>query len=101
MEEAIYKHPAVEETTVIGVPDDYQGESVKAFIKLKKDQSLTADDLRSFLRERLGKHELPKHVEFRDALPKTMVGKLSKKELVAEEKAKYEAGKRSQHAAAQ
>jgi long-chain acyl-CoA synthetase len=101
VEEAIYKHPAVEETTVIGVPDDYQGESVKAFIKLKKDQSLTADDLRSFLRERLGKHELPKHVEFRDALPKTMVGKLSKKELVAEEKAKYEAGKRSQHAAAQ
>jgi len=101
VEEAIYKHPAVEETTVIGVPDDYQGESVKAFIKLKKDQALTAEALRDFLRERLGKHELPKHIEFRDALPKTMVGKLSKKELVAEEKAKYEAGKSSQHAAAQ
>ncbi len=94
VEEAIYKHPAVEETTVIGVPDDYQGESVKAFVRLKKDQALTADALRDFLRERIGKHELPKHIEFRDALPKTMVGKLSKKELVAEEKAKYEAGKR-------
>ena len=102
VEEAIYKHPAVEETTVIGVPDDYQGESVKAFVKLKKDQTLTADALRDFLRERIGKHELPKHIEFRDALPKTMVGKLSKKELVAEEKAKHEAAKRGgQQAAAQ
>ncbi len=90
VEEGIYKHPAVEEVTVIGVPDDYQGQSVKAFVKLKAGQSLGADQLVAFLREHLGKHEIPRHIEFRSELPKTMVGKLSKKELVQEELAKAE-----------
>jgi long-chain acyl-CoA synthetase len=92
VEEAIYKHPAVEEAIVIGIPDDYRGESPKAFIKLKEgSEGLTADALHIFLKERLGKHELPSQIEFRDELPKTPVGKLSKKELVAEEAAKREA----------
>ena len=91
VEEGIYKHPAVEEVTVIGVPDEYQGQSVKAFVKLKKGQSLGADQLAAFLREHIGKHEIPRHIEFRTELPKTMVGKLSKKELVQEEMAKAEA----------
>jgi len=90
VEEGIYKHPAVEEVTVIGVPDEYQGQSVKAFVKLKADQALNADELTAFLREQLGKHEIPRHIEFRKELPKTMVGKLSKKELVQEEMAKLE-----------
>jgi len=90
VEEGIYKHPAVEEVTVIGVPDEYQGQSVKAFVKLKSDQTLNADELTAFLREQLGKHEIPRHIEFRNELPKTMVGKLSKKELVQEEMAKVE-----------
>lgn len=93
VEEAIYQHPAVAEVTVIGIPDDYRGESPKAFIKLKDGQGLTADELMAFLRERLGKHEVPTEIEFRPELPKTMIGKLSKKELVAEEKKKYEARK--------
>lgn len=88
VEEGIYKHPAVEEVTVIGVPDEYQGQSVKAFVKLKKGENLGADQLVAFLRDHLGKHEIPRHIEFRSELPKTMVGKLSKKELVAEENAK-------------
>ena len=90
VEEGIYKHPAVEEVTVIGVPDEYQGQGVKAFVKLKEGQSLTQEELRAFLQDKLGRHELPKHIEFRGALPKTMIGKLSKKELVAEEHAKIE-----------
>ena len=85
VEEGIYKHPAVEEVTVIGVPDKVSGESVKAFVKLKSGQTLKTDELKEFLIDNLGKHELPKHIEFRDELPKTMIGKLSKKELVEEE----------------
>jgi long-chain acyl-CoA synthetase len=89
VEEAIYEHPAVEETIVIGIPDSYRGESPKAFVKLKDgSDSLTSEALRTFLEDRLGRHELPSEIEFRDELPKTPVGKLSKKELVAEEAAK-------------
>ena len=88
VEEGIYRHPAVAEVTVIGVPDEYSGEAVKAFVKLKDDASMNADELKAFLKDKLGKHEMPKHVEFRQELPKTMIGKLSKKELVAEELAK-------------
>lgn len=89
IEEAIYLHPAVEEVIVIGIPHEYRGEAPKAFVKLKDaGEDLTSDKLIEFLRSKLGKHELPTEVEFRTELPKTMVGKLSKKELVAEEAAK-------------
>ena len=85
VEEAIYEHPAVEEVTVIGIKDRYRGEAPKAFIKLKAGQSATADDIMRHLEPKLSKIELPSEIEFRDALPKTMIGKLSKKELKAEE----------------
>ena len=88
VEEGVYQHPGVAECTVIGVADDYSGEAVKAFVKLKEGQSLTVEALSAFLEDKLGKHEQPKHIEFRDELPKTLIGKLSKKELVAEETAK-------------
>ncbi len=81
VEDAIYKHTAVEEVTVIGIPDDYRGEAPKAFVKLKTGQSLTKEQLLEFLSTKLSKIELPEEIEFRDELPKTMVGKLSKKEL--------------------
>lgn len=93
VEEAIYLHPAVDEVTVIGVTDDYSGQAVKAFVKLKGEANLDAAELTEFLRERLGKHEMPKRIEFRSELPKTLIGKLSKKELVAEEQKKYEAAR--------
>ena len=85
VEEAIYEHPAVEEVTVIGIPDTYRGEAPKAFIKLKAGHSATAEDIQRHLSVKLSKIELPAAIEFRDALPKTMIGKLSKKELKAEE----------------
>jgi long-chain acyl-CoA synthetase len=91
IEEAIYRHSAVAEVTVIGVPDDYRGEAPKAFVRLKDHATLTAAELLSFLEDKLSKIELPEFIEFRDELPKTQIGKLSKKELVAEELAKREA----------
>ena len=95
VEDGIYQHDAVAEVTVIGIPDDYTGQAVKAFVKLKADGALTTEELHAFLRDVLGKHELPKveNIEFRPELPKTLVGKLSKKELVEEERKKYEARK--------
>ncbi|MGQ0456187.1 MAG: long-chain-fatty-acid--CoA ligase [Hyphomicrobium sp.] len=85
IEEAIYEHPAVEEVTVIGVKDSYRGEAPKAFIKLKSGLTATQADIMRHLEVKISKIELPAAIEFRDALPKTMIGKLSKKELVAEE----------------
>lgn len=85
VEEAIYQHPDVEEVTVIGMPDKKQGESVKAFIKLKSGKKADPDEIRKFLQDRLSAVEMPRYFEFRETLPKTMIGKLSKKELRAEE----------------
>jgi len=97
IEEAIFEYPGVEEVTVIGIPDDYRGEAAKAFIKLKQGYSeFSLDDLRTFLADKLGKHELPSALEFRPELPKTLVGKLSKKELVEEERLKYEERKKAE-----
>jgi long-chain acyl-CoA synthetase len=88
VEEAIYLHPAVEEVTVIGVEDEYRGQAPKAFIKVRKDMTLTEAEIRSFLNDKLSKIELPAVYEFRDVLPKSLIGKLSKKELKQEEAAK-------------
>jgi long-chain acyl-CoA synthetase len=89
VEEAIYEHPAVAEVTVIGIPDPYRGQSAKAFIALKPGAApFSFDELKAFLADKLARYEMPTEIEFRAALPKTPVGKLSKKELVAEELAK-------------
>jgi long-chain acyl-CoA synthetase len=85
VEEAIYEHPAVEEVTVIGIKDSYRGEAPKAFIKLKAGMTASKADILNHLEPKISKIEMPAEIEFRDALPKTMIGKLSKKELVAEE----------------
>ncbi|MDB5363963.1 MAG: pimA [Rhodospirillales bacterium] len=84
IEQAIYEHPHIEEALVIGIPDAYRGEAAKAFIKLRDGApDLTIEDLRLFLADKLGRHELPVALEIRPALPRTAVGKLSKKELRA------------------
>jgi len=89
IEEAIYKHPSVAEVCVIGIPDEYRGESPKAFITLKKgSQPFSFDELKSFLQEKLGKHEMVQVIEFRDELPKTPVGKIKKATLVEEDAAR-------------
>jgi long-chain acyl-CoA synthetase len=86
IEDALYAHAAVAEVTVVGIPDEYRGEAPKAFVKLKEGKTATAAELLQFLRGKLSKMELPAEIEFRDELPKTMVGKLSRKELRAQAK---------------
>jgi long-chain acyl-CoA synthetase len=91
IEEAIYEHPDVEEVIVIGVPDAYRGEAAKAFVKLRGGASgLTLEALRAFLVDKIGKHEMPAALEIRPSLPRTNVGKLSKRDLMEEERAKNE-----------
>ena len=85
IEEAINLHPAVSEVTVIGIPDDYRGEAPKAFVRLQDGMTLTETELLDFLADKLSVIERPSMIEFRAELPKTMIGKLSKKELVEEE----------------
>ncbi len=97
VEDAVYQHPAVAECTVIGVPDLYRGETVKAFVVLRPGAALTAEALLAFLKDHLSPIEMPKQVEFRESLPKTLIGKLSKKELVEEERAKREGAAPSSH----
>lgn len=90
VEEEIYLHPAVEECVAGGVPDAYRGETLKVWIKLRPGATLTADALREFLKDKLSPIEMPKLIEFRDTpLPKTLIGKLSRKALIEEETAKH------------
>ena len=89
VEEAIYQHPSVEECIVAGLPDASRGEIVKAWIKCIEGRVLTAEDLKNFLADKISPMEMPKRIEFREeALPKTMIGKLSRKDIVEEELAK-------------
>ena len=86
LEEAIYEHPAVAEVSVIGIPDAYRGQSPKAFVALKPGaQPFSLAQLQAFLKDKIGKHEMIQALEIRAELPKTAVGKLSKKDLVDEE----------------
>jgi long-chain acyl-CoA synthetase len=92
LEEAIYKHPAVEEVAVIGIKDAYRGQSPKAFVKLKAGAApIDLAALQDFLKDNLGKHEMVQALEIREALPKTPVGKISKKDLYDEEARKQAA----------
>lgn len=88
IEEALYQHPAIAEAVVIGVDDPHRGQTPKAFVTLKEGQQATGQALREWLKGELNKLELPREVEIRSELPKTLIGKLSKKELVEEERTK-------------
>lgn len=89
LEEAIYTHPSVREVSVIGIDDAYRGQSPKAFIALKEGAPrFTLEELQAFLKDKLAKYEMVQALDIRDELPKTPVGKLSKKELYEEEKEK-------------
>ena len=88
IEQAIYEHVDVAECIVIGIPDPYRGQAAKAYVALKPGAAgFTLDDLRGFLADRLGKHELPAALEFRDALPRSAAGKLLASALRAESEA--------------
>ncbi len=88
VEEVISSHPAVLEVGVAGVPDDYQGEAVKAWVVLRSGQKATTDEIRQYCRQKLAPYKVPKHIEFREGLPKSMVGKVLRRLLAEEERAK-------------
>jgi long-chain acyl-CoA synthetase len=86
VEEAIYKHQDVEECIVGGLTCDKRGEKVKAWIKLKDGHKVSESVLRDFLKDKISSIQMPREIEFRDEpLPKTMIGKLSRKDVIAEE----------------
>jgi len=86
IEEVLFEHPAVKEASVIGVPHEKRGETVKAFIVLKEGETATAEEIRQFCKKNLAAYKVPTFVEFRKKLPKTMVGKVLRRELREEEK---------------
>ncbi len=92
VEEVIAEHPAVAEVGVAGVPDEYQGEAVKAWVVLLEGRTLTAEDLRSWCRQRLAGYKVPKHVAFCRDLPKSSVGKVLRRELRRREAVKGREG---------
>ena len=88
VEEVLFQHPKVLEATVAGVPDPKSIERVKAYVVLKPGQTATVDELMAFCKEHLTNYKRPAMIEFRDSLPKTMVGKILRRQLVAEDKTK-------------
>lgn len=86
VEEVLFEHSAVQEAAVIGVPDPYRGETVKAFIVLKEGAQVSEEELERHCRQRLAAYKIPRIYEFRKELPKTMVGKVLRRQLLEEEK---------------
>jgi long-chain acyl-CoA synthetase len=81
IEEVLYEHPSVQEAVVIGVPDEYRGETVKAFIVLKSGKTATSEEIRNYCRQHLASFKVPKSIDFREELPKTNVGKILRRAL--------------------
>lgn len=95
IEEVLFEHEAIQEAVIIGVPDPYRGETVKAFIVTKEGESVTDKELDKFCRARLAAYKVPRQYEFRKELPKTMVGKVLRRVLVEEEEQKLNEKKSS------
>ena len=87
VEDVLYEHEAVREAAVVGVPDEYRGETVKAFVSLRSGMSATEDELVAFCKERMAAYKYPRRIEFLDEIPKTVTGKLLRRELRAREQA--------------
>jgi long-chain acyl-CoA synthetase len=96
VEEAIYQHPLVRECVVVGLPDPYRGQTVKAYVVLRDGANLDVETLTFFLKYLLSPIEMPKQFEFRASLPKTLIGKPSKQALLDEEAARAQAAKAAQ-----
>ena len=86
VEEVLYQHPSVQEAVVIGIPDPYRGETVKAFVVLKSGETTSSEQMLEFCKLRLSPYKVPKVLEFRIELPKTLIGKILRRVLVDEEK---------------
>ena len=91
VEEILARHPAVLEGAAIGVPHPIKGEEVKAFVVLKPQASATADEITAFCRQELAPFKVPREIEFRESLPKTLIGKVLRRQLAEEDRAKRSA----------
>jgi long-chain acyl-CoA synthetase len=96
IEDVLYEHPKVLEAAAAGIPVPGKGERAKAYIVLKPGQTATEEEIVAFCRENLAPHKVPKMVEFRDTLPKTLVGKVLRRELVEEELKKQAASEEAE-----
>lgn len=85
VEEVLFEHPNVQEAVVVGMPDAYRGETVKAYIVPRAGSTLTAEELNVWCRERLASFKVPRQYEFRSELPKTIAGKVLRRKLLEEE----------------
>jgi long-chain acyl-CoA synthetase len=85
VEDVLYTHHAVREAAVVGVPHPYRGETVKAFVALKQGESVTAEELIAFCKERMAAYKYPREIEFAEVLPKTASGKILRRQLRDEE----------------
>ena len=81
IDDVLFAHPKILEASTIGVPDAYRGETVKAYIVVKPGETLTAEDVIQFSKERLAPYKIPKIIEFIDTLPKSTIGKILRREL--------------------
>ena len=81
VEDVLYTHPAILEAAVVGVPDEYRGENVVAFISLQPGAEITEDEIVAFCREHLASYKAPRQINFIDALPKTASGKILRREM--------------------
>ncbi|WCK52793.1 long-chain fatty acid--CoA ligase [Aneurinibacillus sp. Ricciae_BoGa-3] len=81
IEEVLYQHPDIQEAMVLGVPDEYRGETVKAFLRRREGGEITAEEIIAYCKAQLAPYKVPKQIEFRDELPKSAVGKLLKRTL--------------------
>jgi long-chain acyl-CoA synthetase len=85
IEEVLFSHPKIKEACAAGIPHRYRGETVKAYIVLREGETMTEDEVIQFCLENMARYKVPKMIEFRDELPKTIVGKVLRRALVEEE----------------
>jgi long-chain acyl-CoA synthetase len=88
IEEVLYRHPAIAEAAIIGISHPQRVQVPKAFIVKKEGMEVTETEIRDYLKGEIAGYAMPHAIEFRDALPKSIIGKVLKKELVAQELAK-------------
>jgi long-chain acyl-CoA synthetase len=93
IDEVLFAHPKIAEACAVGIPDSYRGETVKAFVVVRAGETMTAEEVIQHCTKKLARYKVPTSVEFMDALPKSGVGKVLRKELRAMEMAKMKAGK--------
>ena len=90
IDEVLYKHPKILDAVSVGIPHEYRGETIKAYVVLNEGESATEEEIINFCKEKLAVYKVPKLVEFRDELPKSAVGKILRKVLRDEEEAKMD-----------